>query len=224
MTNALFILVLIVGPLLAFVVVLTLPRWFARSLHGHRMWRLRDAVVDDVLAGDLSRDHKAVQHLIGIMDAVLNSKHVALLDVYIVRRVSKDADPAFRKLARNQGLACPLDGLSPPESQRIEAYRERFMTLLAGSMLLGSWFGIAHILPFVPAGVREAIRQARAATRDGFKHRLNNTRGRFEREITVSAREATDLAAVHAGIAQTAVVFATHHEVNRPSRQPSGVL
>lgn len=224
MNNALLILVLIVGSLSAFVVVLTLPRWFARSLHGHRMWRLRDAVVDDVLAGDLSRDNKAVQHLVGSMDAVLNSRHVALLDVYIIRHVSKRADPALRKLAQKQGFACPLDGLSAAERQRVEEYRERFLTLLVGSMLLGSWLGIAHIVPFVPAGIREAIGEARAATRDGFKHRLDNIRGRFGREITVSAREATDLAAAHTGIAQTAIVFATRHDVNSSPRQWSGVL
>lgn len=213
MKNWLIIFLLIVGPLAAYLVVLTLPKWFARSLHGHRIWRLRDAVVDDVLDGNLPRDHQAVQHLVRIMDAVLREKRATLLDVYIVRRACRGMDPAFLSASQKQGLGCPLDGLNPDERKRIEEYRERFMTLLVGSMLLGSWFGIAHIVPFVPAGVAAAMRHASVATRDGIKHRLEDLKTGFERDIWASAREATDLAASRSRIGQQAAVFAMRNEV-----------
>jgi hypothetical protein len=227
MKGGLLIFLLIVGPLAAYLVVLTLPKWFARSLHGHRMWRLRDAVVDDVLDGNLPRDHEAVQHLIRIMDGVLHEKRATLLDVYIVRRACKGVDPAFLSGAQKQGLGCPLDRLSPDERKRVEAYRARFMTLLVGSMLLGSWFGIAHIVPFVPAGVAVTMRHAGVATRDGIRHRIEDLKASFERDIWASAREATDLAASHSRIGQQAAVFAMRHEVvltKQDSLSPSHLI
>lgn len=218
MTNAVLILILVAGPVAAFAVVLTLPRWFSRSLHGHRMWRLRDTVVDDVLTGKLPQDHEAVSHLIQVMDMVLHEKRTTLLDAYIASRVSSDVDPTFLKAAQSQGFACPLDGLSAGERALVEDYRRRFTTLLVGSMFLGSWFGIAHVIPFLPSGMRIAMRQASAATRDGIKHRLDDIGSRFEREITASAREATDLAATHSRLTETAIGLATRQDSSRPLR------
>lgn len=212
MTDALAMVGLIVGPVAAYVVILTLPRWFTRSLHRHRIWRLRDVVVDDVLAGELPRDHPAVQHLIGCMGAILREKRVTLLNVYIFNHIAKGIDPTLLKAAKKQGLDCPLDGLTPEQRERVELYRQRFTTLLVGSMLLGSWFGIAHIVRFVPAGLRIGMHQAKVATRDGIKHRLDDLKIRFEHDITATAREATDLAATQTRIGQTAMVFAARHD------------
>jgi hypothetical protein len=207
MTNAILIVFLIVGPLVAYLVVLTLPKWLARSLHGHRMWRLRDAVVDDALRGQLPRDHKAVQQLLRFMDAALHDERATLLDMYIVRRA---CSPELLAATQKQGFGCPLDGLSANERKLVEDYRTRFMTLLVGSMLLGSWFGIAHILPFVPAGIAAAMRQAGVATRDGIKHRLEHLK--VERDFWASAREATDIAASRSRVGQQAAVYAMRHE------------
>ncbi len=213
MNNALLIFVLIAGPLVAYVVVLLLPRWFARSLHRHRMWRLRDTVVDDILAGTIPRDHNAVKQLVSGMDTMLRKKQmITLLDVYTIKWASKGVDPDLLKAKRDEGFRCPLDGLSRAERERIEAYREEFMTLLVGSVLLGSWFGIAHIVRFVPAGVAIGMRQASVATRDGIKHRLEDIKPRFERELLVSARAATDLAASKSHIGPDVAVLATRHD------------
>ncbi len=212
MKDAVLIAFLIVGPLVACVVVLTLPKWFARSLHGHRIWRLRDQVVDDVHDGRLPRDHKAVQHLIRVMNGILRDKHDTLLDVYIVRRACRGADPAFLASTQKQGFGCTLEGLNPDERELVEDYRRRFVTLLAGSMLLGSWFGIAHIMPFVPAGIAAAMRHASVATRDGIQHRVADLRGRFGRDLWASAREATDLAASRSRAGREAAEFAMQHE------------
>jgi hypothetical protein len=213
MNNALLIFVLIAGPLVAYVVVLLLPRWFARSLHRHRMWRLRDTVVDDVLAGTLPRDHTAVKQLVFGMDAMLRRKQIiTFLDVYTMKWASKGIDPGLREASQAKGFHCSLDGLSRDEQERIEAYRAQFMTLLVGSVLLGSWFGIAHIVRFVPAGVAAGMHQASVATRDGIRHRLEDIKSRFEREILVSARTATDLAANKSHIWQDVAVLATRHD------------
>jgi len=222
MTEAVLIPVLIIGPLAAYVVVLTLPRWFARSLHGHRMWRLRDALVDEILDGRLAPEHDAVRHLVAMMDGVLHDRHATLMDVYVVRWACRDADPAFLAANDNVGLRCSLDGLNETERQRVEAYRERFQVLLVGSMLLGSWFGIAHIVPFVPAGVAVAMRQAGAVTREGIKHRVENLRAGLEQDIWVSAREATDLAASRSRIGQQAAVFAAQYEAQVAKHQSVG--
>lgn len=214
MSNVLLIPLLIVGPLLAYVAVLMMPRWFFRSLHGHRMWRLRDAVVDDVLIGNLPRDHNAVKQLIRSMDIVLRERHITLLDVYVVKWASRGLDPVVRKAKQEQGFRCSLEGLTSDERQRVEAYRARFVTLLSGSALLGSWFGIAHIVPFMPAGLAIAMREAGAATRDGIAHRLRGQDVRFGHELWVSAREATDLAANKTRVGQDAAVFAVRHDVS----------
>ena len=221
MTNALLILGLIVGPLAAYIVVLTLPRWFARSLHRHRMWRLRDTVVDDVLDGRLPRENPAVRQLIATMDGVLRDQHANLLDVYIVRRACRDADPAFLKAGEKLGLRCPLDGLSTEQRKVVERYRESFQILLVGSMLLGSWFGIAHILPFVPAGIAEGMRQAGIATRDGIRHRIEGLKDVLGQDIRVSAREATDIAASRSRIGQQAAAFAVRYEAAQIARNHS---
>jgi hypothetical protein len=157
------------------------------------------------------------------MDGFLADQRATLLDVYVVHRACRGVDVAFLHAKEKQGLHCPLDGLSPEQQKLLESYRERFMTLVVGSMLLGSWFGIAHIVPFVPAGVAAAMRHAGVATREGIKHRLEDAKAHFERDIWISAREATDLAASRSRIGQEAAVFAMRREVQL-SRQDASHL
>jgi hypothetical protein len=215
MTNALLIIVMIGGPLCLYVVVLTLPRWFARSLHGHRMWRLRDALVDDVLGGKLPRDNEAVKQLVVLIDGAVHDRHTSLLDVYIVGWACRSADPEFLRRYDKAGLSCPLDGLTVAQQQEVMRYREQFKLLYAGSMLLGSWFGIAHILPFVPAGVAAAMQQAGAATREGLMQSVQGFKRAFRRGISTPAREATDLAAMRSRAGQEAAAFAVRSEASR---------
>jgi hypothetical protein len=223
MTEAVLVVTLIVGPLTAYAVVLTLPRWFARSLHGHRLWRLRDALVDQVLDGDLPKNHPAIQQLIATMDAVLDDKHVSLMDVYIVKWACRDADPAFVQAQAKAGLRCPLDGLDAKERELVTWYRERFQVLIVGSMLLGSWFGIAHIVPFVPAGMAAAMRKAGVATKHGIKQRLEGFPQRaFGHDLWAPAREATDLAASRSRVGQQAAVFAARYEVAQLAKHDAG--
>src|SRR5580692_11310833 len=84
------------------------PRWFARSLHRHRMWRLRDDLVDDVIAGRLPRDHDAVRHLLSRMEDTLRlGPNVTLSDVLIFHRHLAKLSPFARRLVEKP--RCSMD-------------------------------------------------------------------------------------------------------------------
>jgi hypothetical protein len=179
-----------------FLAVISMPRWFTRSLHGHRMWRLRDALADDLIDGHLPREHPAVQQLYSDVDfAVQNGKRWSMLDIYICRHAMRKMSPELREAVKSETATRPLDGLSADEVELLTQYQTRFGVLMAGSLLLGSWLGLATIARFIPRAISETLRQKRADLRE---------------RIRSSATYATDLAATQSRLGQESTALAAH--------------
>jgi hypothetical protein len=141
-----------------FIALVSMPRWFARTLHGHRLWRLRDEFVDALIAGQLPRDHEAVRLMLLDMEFVAqNGKQLTMLDLYICRWLVRRMDPESRAVLEGQ-LDIPHEDLSQAERELFESFYARFSMLAGGSMLLGSWIGLATVARFFPRALRQAIR------------------------------------------------------------------
>jgi hypothetical protein len=191
MPKALILLLLVSGPVATLVVVFMLPRWFPRRLHLHRVWRLRDAVVDDIIAGGLPKDHPAVVQLVQLMEVALRARRLTLLDVYLFTWSCRGMDSATINTMRREAKLAPLTGLTPGQKAKVNEYRERFNILMVGAMLLGSWFGLAHVATFIPIvlvrGARNVAKEGSIPIRDRSLHHL-------ETGIVVTGRTATDTA------------------------------
>jgi hypothetical protein len=185
MRTALVALSMIVGPVAAFVIVVMLPRWFPRRMHGHRMWRLRDSIVDDIIQGGLPNDHPAVRQLVQQVEASLRMKRLTLLDLYIFRWACMGIDASMQAEMRRGSVPCSSKGLTAEQTERVRAYRESFEVLMVGWLLLGSWFGLLHVVRFFP----RALSQGDPVQTQGRPLR------RIEVGVTSSARDATDMAA-----------------------------
>jgi hypothetical protein len=161
------------------------PRWFARSLHRHRMWQLRDDLVDDVIVGRLPRDHEAVRHLIKKMDTTLRfGPNVTLSDVLIFNRHFARVSQSARRFVRRP--QCPLDGLTTDQRSSVKKYEREFDLLLVGLLLLGSWLGlIAVIGVFLSLAVRRIAKLWRRPL----------SLASLQRVVGSIARQATDKAA-----------------------------
>lgn len=185
MQNLILVLALALVTTGLYVAIITLPRWFVRGMDHHRMWALRDDVIDDIIAERLPRDHPAVRQLVQRMELVLrDGKHITLLDVQIFARLLGRLEPPLQRAIKKQGQMCSLKGLSDSERKLVEEYRQRFLLVVAGSMLLSSWFGLAQVMRFIPGAL---IRRIRASER----HLLT-----LEVDFRSTAREATDKAVV----------------------------
>jgi hypothetical protein len=144
----------------------TLPWWLARSLHGHRIWRLRDNFVGDILSERLPEDHPAVRQLLRRFEFVLkpraHPRRITMINLVVMLAVRRTVSPATREYVDKCVEDCSLDGLEPVERDRLVGYRDRLNVLLAGSTLTGSWLGIAVVFVFlVPAFVQYRRQQRR---------------------------------------------------------------
>lgn len=182
-------IILIVGAFMSsWVAFARAPVWFCRSLHRHRLWRERDAVIDDILAGRLPQQHAAVGELLAVADwsARQGHKHT-ITEMFLWHAVRKRVDESTPEV-----LALPLDGLTDVELELLHRHRDRIIFLTTSSMLLGSWLGILTILRFVVP----ARRAMRAMETD---HRRNDLRA--------TLAEATSEASQQTGIARAAREF-----------------
>jgi hypothetical protein len=137
----------------------TLPWWLARSLHGHRVWRLRDSFVGDILSERLPKDHSAVRQLLRRFEFVLKPRahpgRITVINLVVMLVARQTVSRATRAFVDDCVEDCPLDGLEPAERDLLVRYRDRLNVLLAGSTLTGSWLGIALVFVFlVPAFVQ----------------------------------------------------------------------
>ncbi len=113
-----------------FIAVLTAPRWCLRSLARHRLWELRDKLMDDVLDRRLDRDDKQVVHLLGrIENAISHVTNMTLLELLV-----------FARLYDRSGLEVPA--ATEYRADLLRRREDRFRYLLMSSLFLGSWIGI----------------------------------------------------------------------------------
>lgn len=169
MTEVLSILVVFVVPVALFAAVLTMPRWCVRIIHQNRLWAIRDAVMDDVLAGRLPAQHRSVRALVGQLDdATAVCTRVTLLLLMAnhasLRRHADTAEALRRVYMRETNTA----GLDADERALLEGHRHRMHVAMNGSVMFGSWLGIAFFVSvFAGAIVRVAVRGAGAIARAG---------------------------------------------------------
>jgi hypothetical protein len=182
MQTALIILCLVVGPVLALVVVIMLPRWFPRRLHIHRMWRLRDEVIDEMLESSLPIKHPCVRRLASDVEGALHAKHLTMLDLYIFTWAFRGMDADVQRTMERHAAMPSSNGLTPEQKLSVERFRERFNVLLVGSVLTGSWFGLAHVALFIPRALVQLVRSLHGGVS-------------LEDGVVASARTATDTAA-----------------------------
>jgi hypothetical protein len=203
--NEVIVIALVLATVVALVVLLTLPRWFARSIGQERMWRLRDRLVKNIWVNhELPSDHPAVVQLIEVMDRVLREgKHYTLLHVYLLDRTFGRLDQTkFQEMKENRKES--LSGLTSEERIALKRYRDEFELLFAGSLLLGSWFGLLQVARFAPRVYRgqetssapEPSKPAPAMSVDHRRYIEQRRRSleRFEQGMQIRAQLAADQA------------------------------
>ncbi|HYD09286.1 MAG TPA: hypothetical protein VEA78_04210 [Acidimicrobiales bacterium] len=170
--------------------VIRMPKWFARKVHRHRLWRVRDGFVDDLIDGHLPRDHPAVVEFLGRIEGTIANYNVLTPSWFLVSRLIwrvGGGTQLDRELDARMAPHLSLDGLSPDEQEALENYREWHDVLLTGSVLLGSWVGLGVVafevvvLVFRSAArsldLRPLLRQAvdRLASRSGIGHWISQS-------------------------------------------------
>lgn len=128
----------------------TLPRWFSRSMHRHRMWRHRDAIVQDILADRLP-DHPAVWELLNDAERdVRVASGITLLRCITASRSVERLSPEARRRYAERTQRTSLDdrALTAPVRNRIESHRNHQQLLLTELVMLGSWLGVFTVLAY----------------------------------------------------------------------------
>lgn len=160
MTDSALLLLLIVAPGPLFIGAITLPRWFFRSLHRHRLWELRDAIVDDILADRLPKNHPAVKQLARRAEsAARNCKQVSIFDLRVYRYIV-DREPGLEPQIRAMVRTRDLGGLTADQKELIVNYRDSMLMLLSGTMLLGSWFGLGAVAWVLVGDVAHRVKES----------------------------------------------------------------
>jgi len=144
----------------------TAPRWFSRSLHRHRLWRLRDGFVDHLMDHDLPQDHPAVRQLRWLMKCALDGGRPGnrALDISVFRWAKRGISPLARQELSTEARLCPLDGLTPEQQSLLTQYRANFETLVVGMLLLGSFWGTFIVIRFLPQVIAEERRNRTVAS------------------------------------------------------------
>jgi hypothetical protein len=141
-----------------FTLLFLMPRWCFRSLHRHRMWRLRDEIVDCVVDGVLPADHEAIQQLVGrIGRSIRLAPSVTLLRLIIIDRITGRTPPRVREMldARDGRGPCDLSELTVDQCELIKSYNERIDILRIGTTLTGSWLGIGVVMLAIPLALAD---------------------------------------------------------------------
>jgi hypothetical protein len=124
--------------------IATVPRWLIRSMSKHALWRLRDKVVDDTLAGALPSDHPAVRELIERLEwAISESRSFDLLHLIVWNRAKRQLHP---KVLQGLSRVPELTDLTPDRAKRVNEYRSCYDSVAIRALLLSSWIGIAIVL------------------------------------------------------------------------------
>jgi hypothetical protein len=174
---------------------LLVPRWFARSIHRHRMWTLRDQLVDDIIAGRLPHDHPAVRQLARNIDRALrDGMNITYFDVRVFARRYRRLDSSTRAILDKRIARRPTDGLTQDQCKRIKGYETCWELLRVGHLMLGSWLGLAYVSwQFFNLATKSAIEAGRHV---GWKTQISLAKlGWFAATVAAIARQATDTAA-----------------------------
>lgn len=153
------------------VSLLTTPRWVARRAHRHRLWRLRDDFVDNIIDGTLPADHPAVvQTLRRIERTIYNCFALTLVGGFVFVRFTRSLSAEASREMERRSNDCSTDGLTAEQSAILRTVNERLTLLQAGSLLLGSWVGALAVLLGVFVYFRRlgapALRQRLSAATD----------------------------------------------------------
>lgn len=159
MVLAASLFVLCLGAVLFFA-VLALPRWCTRSLHRHRLWRLRDRIADDILDGVLPREHPAVMDLLDRTETVLaHHGELTLLNTYLLSHLFGRVPESARRYITQCGQELSTGGLTAEQAQKVRDYRQERLVLLTGSVLTGSWLGIFTLMLAMPKLLIDQIKR-----------------------------------------------------------------
>lgn len=154
--NGSLVLLALLIPAVLIAAIATVPRWFIRSMSKHALWRLRDAVVDDVIAGRLPSNDPAVQELVARIEwAIGESRSFDLLHLVVWNR----AKNRLSKETLRTLVAVPdLKKLTQDQASIVTGYRTRFDSVAIRAILLSSWLGVALVLwTVVPLVLRELV-------------------------------------------------------------------
>lgn len=186
-TSGTWVMLALLVPAVLVVAVARMPRWYARSVCKHALWRLRDDVVDAKLAGRLPADHPAVTELVERVEwAIEESRSFDLLHLWVWNRAFRGlpADTA-RKLKQVPNLVS-LDGA---QRTLVEGYRVRYNRVAVTAILLSSWVGIALVLRFgLPLSFKVLRHHARNITLGGLARKAADEAA-AETKIGRSARD-----------------------------------
>lgn len=182
----------LIGVFFAFA---TMPRWCVKSISRHRLWRLRDRVVDDIIAKELPADHGAVQDLLKVIEwRIEHHRSLDLLHAMVWWGANTKVPASVQKQYRRE---ISLDDLTEEQAERISAYREQCISIIIIAMMMGSWIGIASVLPAITVAVVSDSRKDRRPAAVA-QEAVNSSRpGRFFRERIRN----DECAPIHAGVA-----------------------
>jgi len=147
-----------------FFAVLGVPRWCFRSLARHRLWELRDRLVDDVLDRRLDADDEQV---VALRERIENA-------IGHVTKMTAIEMLMFSRLYDRSGLAVPDRTRS--KDPLLRQHEDRFRFLLTSPLILGSWIGVlATTMSFLfvrgrsgtPLGAKKAAVETAGQTRLG---------------------------------------------------------
>lgn len=203
-----FILLGLLIPAILVAAFAMLPKWFTRSMSKHSMWRLRDDLVDDMIAERLPADEPAVKDLLTRFEWAINeSRSFDLLHLLVWYRATRGVPKkVLCELAAIPGLA----NLPKGQADRIVEYRQQYTRIAISAVFLSSWLGMAIVLcTAIPIAIRALIHGPRLAkdptsvgqsngtpedvtlvSRSGAPGRRRTTLGR--RRVRETLRGATD--------------------------------
>ncbi len=194
------------GILVAFV---RMPKWCARSVHRHRLWRERDAIADDRHDRWAPyQRHPAVRNPLRHAEWHIEDVGSAtMLRLYLSSRVRRNT--AMTRLPAKRSVS--LDGLSGEERACMELHLDRVHLLTTGSVITGSWSGLASILRFVLPALWEQRKKHRTAPTQGSPASPG-----LERELQVSFSAAADRATARSWNGQRSGDFIAAQERDWP--------
>jgi hypothetical protein len=185
------ILIVTVAFVGAFMALLMLPRWFFYASVHNRLWRLRDQVVDDCIFGRLPEHQAAVAQLRERMESAVRQRAPLGL-IYIHYRINILPN---RHQTHETAQSPSLTGLTVAEQELLMAYRRSFRTLFFEEMLMSSWFGIMHVLRFLP---------------QSLWHQRHHLKTSFTTVIGGAITEARELAVAKTRLGATLIFFVDH--------------
>lgn len=139
-------------------VVLLVPRNL-RSIFRYRLWRLRDEVVDDVLAGRMPHSPLIRSFIGGVEGIIEHASHVTLL-----RALCIPVSPAL--VRKHRGFVFThFRELSKDERAKYKSYEKSMRSIVMRRLLLGSVSGWAFLVAIFPVAYAvEVVKATREAS------------------------------------------------------------